>query len=585
MNDPEATSGPRVPEAKSATSPLLEGAFLKDREIPSLEAKVRPALAHLEHNFIFRKLGIAFDYMSRPGDFPRNTLPKPRETREDRPNPAGIGTGIADCTPNTCLLLDGYLLRLELGLSQDDEARIMDRLVAGLIRLGTAVQRGSIVRGLTADGRGFYNTGSWLHATHYAHGLLVAFQTPAIALESQAKLRDIYGKWVRRLEKDAFAFDELPPPKSLPEPVLRWERELRILHLLAVSLRVNGAEEWGARYEERASDEAFRPFRVDLPREIVDSDTLLSLQIALSDLDELDTNADRAVAIGLLRRKIAYRLLPSLDAYKGFVPDEPMESAVLDWRKDLSAQNAPEEELRARVHEAWPRIGREARTVRASAQAVLCLLLSGDEALIQEQGRAMADCIRDVPWDALWEIAPLAALVPAHALGHEAGLWDRPREAASPRSFLGEDYATTLKNAGPTDTREDGEPRKVSRPRRYFPSFLEKAFPSERKNAPARSEGRKAPGAGGGAEKPRGTSAPGSPRRSERTPASSQTPADSNAPSGRPRAPSKNRGGDPRHRKRRGARNNRRQRNPSRDRARGRSDANARPGERSRPNG
>ena len=58
-----------------------------------LNDRARLALQNLQERFIFRKLGICYDYATTPEDFPRKTLPDARDAREGRPNRSGLGTG------------------------------------------------------------------------------------------------------------------------------------------------------------------------------------------------------------------------------------------------------------------------------------------------------------------------------------------------------------------------------------------------------------------------------------------------------------------------------------------------------------
>ncbi|MBN1257209.1 MAG: hypothetical protein JXA52_05840, partial [Planctomycetes bacterium] len=238
-NPAPETPGPEMAESVEKSVPEDSALRLQDF--------VSKGLGHLEHNFIFRKLGITYDYASPPRDFPRSTLPNVKEVREGMPNAAGIGTGMTNCTANTSLLLDGYLTRLELGIARPEEDRIMDRLVAGLIRIGTAGPRNQFVRGLTPDGRGFYPATSMVDHIHYAHALYRACHSPTIRIESQTKIRDICAKWLERIVKSDFTITGLTPEESRLSPRLpgedhvekaderEWERLVTLLHLAAVT--------------------------------------------------------------------------------------------------------------------------------------------------------------------------------------------------------------------------------------------------------------------------------------------------------------------------------------------------------------
>jgi|GEM_PF-1360305 len=461
-----------MPDAMPSAGPYAN-APKEAKPVGELSDAARAAMSHLEHNFLYRKLGIVFDYASRPGDFPSATLPKMREARAGQPNPAGVGTGMANCAANTCLLLDGYLTRLELGLAAPEEGRVTDRLVAGLIRLATAAQRGRLVRGLTPDGRGAYEAGSWHHLTCYAHALLRAHRTPAVSPESQTKLSDICGKWIARLRDEGFDLPALLPSPDADQSALRWERAVRVLHALAVAAAVHGDDEWHALFAERADDDQTRPGRPELPAECTDTQGLVSLQLAFADLASLDEGFGYFPHAPLLRRKIAYRMLPHLNDADEFALREPLDEAIFDWRKTLSAGTAPEPELWQRVYAAWPRLGREARTVQPAAQAALCAVLSADAAILDERAPGLLALLGRIPWDELWDATAPVTMVLAHALGHEQGLWDEPRPlACTPDRLMGNDYPTLF---APDHTPEpEGTPRPAAqRRRRYLPDRLD----------------------------------------------------------------------------------------------------------------
>jgi hypothetical protein len=439
--DPGAVPAPVAEENAQPPAPEAQSALGEGNAACTLEAFVRPGLEHFEHNFFFRKVGLAYDYASPPGDFPRSSLPSPKEVRDGTPNKAGIGSGMAHSAMTTCLMFDGYLTRMELGFGGEEEDRVLDRCVAGLIRLATAGQKSVLARGLTPDGRTAYQAGSIPHHTYYAHALLRAARSPAVAMESQQKLRDICGKWVRRLLKDDCAVPALTEDEGRLAPADphagaaqpgEWFRRMVLAHLLAVAdaLSTGGEAEWKERAASLLHEEDGSALRGELPRELTGCGELLGLQLALCDLQDLDLVPDAAESLALLRKRIAHRLLPALESYAGF---EPVESIpALDWRADLADMpaDAPEEDLLQQVRGVWPPVAREAETVEASSHALLAAMLCGDGALVEDKAEAFAACIREIPWPKLLTARALAPLPLAHALGHEAGLWDVVRASA-----------------------------------------------------------------------------------------------------------------------------------------------------------
>lgn len=414
---------------------------------PCFADKIFEALDHLEHNFIFRKMGIAFDYVSRPGDFPRSALPKASEVKENKPNSAGIGTGIGECINNTCLLLDGYLTRLELGLSRNDEARIMDRLVAGLIRLGTISQKNRIVRGFTPDGRSYYNSYSAMNCTWYAHGLYRTSITPTVSQESQQKLKDIGNKWLIALKEDEFMIpgivndkNSLLPLESLSDEK-KWENSIRFLHILAVITFLTDNKEWQELYQQYAFTETGEfSIKADLPTAFNEPNKLLSLQIALSDLTKIRTEEKELMHLNLLRKKIAYRCV---DTLKNFEPVEitvNIEDAVLDWREGFPAGDALLHELKEKANNTWPQIGLEMQRIAPAIEAALCIMLTEDSTLISENSTDIQNIIKNTEWSKLWTACSISPLLLMHALGYESSLWDYSRAISLSNRTIGDNY-------------------------------------------------------------------------------------------------------------------------------------------------
>ncbi len=475
---------------KGLAFPVEEGVAVTEDETaesisddgrPCLSENVNSATVHLEESFIFRKMGIVFDYASRPGDFPRAALPKKKDIESGKPNVAGIGTGIGECLDNTCLLLDGYLTRIELGISQGNDERIMDRLIAGLIRLGTVSQRKRIVRGFTPDGRFYYNSYSAINCTYYAHGLLRAFETPTVSPESQIKLRDIGNKWMLAFKSNNFEMPGIVNEKNILIPLdsmseeKRWENRIRIIHLIAVMQHMKKGN-WDEMYKEYAFDEG-GDFKVKavLPETLTDSAKLMSLQIALSDLARLKKEGAEITNINLLRKKISFRCL---NAIKNFTPPtlaEDITEATLDWREDLVEGNVTLGELKNRTKDAWPRIKEEMDMVFPAISSALCVMLSGDEDLIKEYAGFIEKIIAGVEWSKLWTATSIAPLLLVHALGHEYSLWDYSCERLFENKKVGNTYGCEFNEENKIHNIDAAYIAKNYKSRdTLYPAFLEK---------------------------------------------------------------------------------------------------------------
>ncbi|MCX7935500.1 MAG: hypothetical protein N3A66_09625, partial [Planctomycetota bacterium] len=382
--------------------------------------------------FIFRRLGLCFDYASDPDDFPRRPLPTAREARNRQPNAAGLGSGIAYTAWNNGLLLDGYLLRLEIGLGGEAEERILDRLIGGLIRLATTAPRNYVVRGLTADGRGFYPAVDVDSYLLWSFSLWRAYTTAAIALESQTKMHNIAKRWIERLERDGFRIPLLEGEGENPDGDLAaadGARGPKLLAILAVAGAVTREDRWFTRLSEKAASDGgcrLSAAAAAGAREI------LSRQIAYYLLHHLNREESLKPLIAERLLENARAALAFLDSFRRFAPEEYTDK--LDWR----AGGGPD----------WPRARHESETIAASLEAGLTLLLSGERDLIQPQAAALESCLRSVPWQRLCLASAIAPAISLHARGCELGLWDqdllsRPKanaEESLVAKYLAEDF-------------------------------------------------------------------------------------------------------------------------------------------------
>ncbi len=414
---------------------------------------LRGALQILEAGFIYRKLGLCYDYVSLPGEFPRKTLPTAREGREGKPNPGGQGTGMAGCTQNGGLLFDGYLLRLECGVAQPGEGRIFDRLIGGLIRTATTAPRNYLVRGLTPDGRGFYPATDVDSHLLWAWSAWRGCRTAAIAKESQVKIENIAGKWMLRLERDGFRIPTVTGGESDCGRLdaLDWRHGPKLLALLAVAADITGEAKWRQAYARKAAEGEGARLTAELPGEIESATELLYLQVALHLLAALEADEARRAQIRERQREVALKAVPFLDRYQNLKPQILEETPDLDWRRLAGKDGADEESsLSAEgLPLSWRRLAHEADTVRASLEAGLTLVLAGERDLAAPHAPQMTACLRAAPWDKLWLAGTIAPALSLHARGMELGLWDEEAltealalDAVIPNAalYLAEDY-------------------------------------------------------------------------------------------------------------------------------------------------
>lgn len=391
-----------------------------------LDEAVRRAQNAVETRFLFRKLGLPFDFASDPDDFPSRNFAVARETRAGVPNPSGLGTGFAHSCRNHALLFDGYLARIELGVESPSDEMILDRLIGGLIRLATVAPKSFLIGGLAADGRGFYGAADWRNHAAWSFAALRGYGTAAISPESQEKFRSIVGKWLDRLKRDRFqvlSVDGKPSPDGDLAANDPRVGPAYLAALLAGAL-VGGDAEAFALYEAALSAEDCARLGA-APADPADvDDAALWRQTALSVVVRHDPDPDRA---GPARKRMLDNARAAMrDVGRWREWDDSLVGVEVDlnWRDRPRAPEAETGGLGFRPHESWERIARE-KAVHDALAAMLIVMLAGDKALGEEAAPEIEACVAGIPWDRIVWLDALSPLIAIHARGVEMDLWDR----------------------------------------------------------------------------------------------------------------------------------------------------------------
>ncbi len=394
--------------------------------VPYLDGIIRAAQAAIEEKFLFRKLGLPFDYASSPDDFPSKFFATSREARTNQPNPSGLGGGYHFTTRNHALLFDSYLLRLELGVEGSGDEAILDRLIGGLIRLATVAPKSFLVGGLAPDGRGFFgaprrdNHAAWMFAVN--RGLATA----AISLDSQEKFRSIAGKWLDRIRRERFRLHGVDGKAVAGGDFSGATPEAGPLMpaMLLTAARLTGEErDWEA-YAAAAEENGRARLASFAPENGWDGRLaeMLWRQTSYSIILQLDREAARRDLVRERMRELALAAAPHCSEWRkwdrGFL-ETPLD---LDWRK-CRAVGLEESPYGFVPPESWRRLDHE-RHLEAALNAGYVLLLTGDAELAQDQAAELEECLRTVPWGECVGLNALAGTIGVHGRGLELGLWD-----------------------------------------------------------------------------------------------------------------------------------------------------------------
>ncbi len=397
-----------------------------------LDETIRLAQSAAEQKFLFRKIGLPFDYASTSDDFPSKAFATAKEARSNLPNPSGLGGGFHFSCRNHALLFDAYLLRIESGIEGAGDEAILDRLIGGLIRLATVAPKNFLVGGLAPDGRGFYAHPLRENHAAWAFAVLRGLTTAAIAPESQEKFRSIVGKWMDRLKRDKFrltAMDGKPVGGDLSVPGA--DNGPFLLALLLTAAKASGEDRDMQAYVQAAEEnERVRLGEFAFPAEGGQSGgcpaerlrELVWRQAAWSLLRDFDPDPARREIARERMRGLALAAAPHVSLWREWDRELLELAPNFDWR---GKRRAPLEESGYGfvLPESWKRVEGE-RHIENALLAAMVLLFAGDAALAEPFAEEMAACLGGVPWGELVTLSAVAPAVDVHARGAELGLWD-----------------------------------------------------------------------------------------------------------------------------------------------------------------
>lgn len=392
-----------------------------------VDEAVRTAQAAIEQKFLFRKIGLPFDYASDPDDFPSKYFATAKEARANQPNPSGLGSGFHYSCRNHSLLFDGYLLRIELGIEGPGDEAILDRLIGGLIRLATVAPKSFLVGGLAPDGRGFYAQPRRENHIAWAFAIMRGLTTAAIAPESQEKFRSIAQKWMDRIRRERFRLQTVDG-KAMPNGELnRLDADMGPFYqaMLLTAARASGDDrDFKAYFEGIEEGEGVRLslYTPDDGWPLETMDSLLWRQAAWAIIRAWDPDPERQALATTRMRELAVAAIPHMDAWRQSDPGSfgPVD---FDWRKFPKA-TLEESKYGFTPPESWNRFPVE-ESLAHSLDAAYAALMVQDAGIVESRNQSIEECLRSIDWNNVVLLNALAPLPGLHAYGNELGLWDK----------------------------------------------------------------------------------------------------------------------------------------------------------------
>lgn len=400
---------------------------IENTETMFLDNHIRQAQAAVEQKFLFRKIGLPFDFASNPDDFPSKAFANAKEARTNQPNPSGLGTGFHYSCRNHALLFDSYLLRIESGIEGPNDEAILDRLIGGLIRLATVAPKSFLVSGLAPDGRGFYAQPRRENHAAWSFSIMRGLSTAAIVPESQEKFRSIAGKWIDRIKREKYRLmtvDGKVVPggdMSKPEP----DQGPFILAMLLAAAKATGEAKDFELYVALAEEESRARMAAYTPGDgwggVLPG--LLWRQAAWSIIAANDPDPERSALAKKRMREHALSVAAHIAAWRNWDPAGAAEAVDLDWRTFPKA-TLDESPYGFIPPESWKRLEAE-RAIEDSLSAAYVVLLAEEPELMEPHAAEIEECLTTVPWGSIMTLTALAPAIGVHARGAEMGLWDK----------------------------------------------------------------------------------------------------------------------------------------------------------------
>lgn len=392
-----------------------------------VDESIRTVQTAVEQKFLFRKIGLPFDYASSPDDFPSKAFATSKEARTNAPNPVGLGSGFHYSCRNHSLLFDGYLLRVELGIEGPGDEAILDRLIGGLIRLATVAPKSFLVGGLAPDGRGFYGRSRRENHAAWAFAIMRGLTTSAISPESQEKFRSIAQKWMDRIRRERLRIQSIDG-KSIPNGDLtRLDGDMGpfLLAMLLTAARASGEERDFKAYNDAAEEGERVRMAGFVPEGGWTSENmgdLLWRQAAWAVIREWDPEEARKEIARERMRENARAAEAYVDGWRG-CDIAGLEQIDLGWR------NFPKASLEQSPYgfippSSWDRFKIEEKVAEALAAAYV-MVLTGEAEGMKKAGEGVEECLQAMDWSGLVLLNAVAPAIGLHARGVELGLWDK----------------------------------------------------------------------------------------------------------------------------------------------------------------
>jgi hypothetical protein len=334
-----------------------------------------------------------------------NGLPSAKEVAQGLPQADGFASGLADCTLNNAMLFEGIVSRLELGLAAPQEERVLQRLLAGFVRLSGHAQNGAIVGGVTLDGHGYYpargaTTAAWAYALYRALG------TTALDLDNQQKLRslgqNVSNMLVFNRQNVLNYFERTFLPGDVPA-------RLTICVLLALAFIASHDKKWRQAAEDEWQSWQGSVLELAEAEAVAAQFALLMLRDIFADDENLRATVESRA------NELARAAQKKIAAYAQFSPAILADLPVIKWSEAKGRKGFPEK---------WRRLVHEGKNAAAPALAALTVLLAPQPEIAAAAAPEIQQMLQKIPWEKLWLARALTPLSAIHARGIEAGLWE-----------------------------------------------------------------------------------------------------------------------------------------------------------------
>lgn len=363
------------------------------------------------NNLFDEKTGMIYTFINPATMKP--VFPSVEEVWQSIPNTAGWQTPIEDCCLCGGTSLAAMLLRHQSNPCAETEQSVRN-IFRGLKTLASCGRRrGFIARGVLPDGKTHYMDTSVDQYTHFLFGIWRYFKSPLCSVEDREFIKQKVSDICLQLEEDDFYINTEAGSAATFGDIgaLRYSRVERVLQVYAAGWKLTGNahfEEIYNRLKEEQNGKRMEILATQFPPSGECLYAILQTQMALRCLYEIEPDSKSRAIFREAMSRVASAAAGHCTDYTAF-GNMPLCNEEYDWRKNWNGR---------RTDNIWTfyrhlsesgksrQIEHVNKTVRHSAEAIICLLLSDDSGFHAEARKHSDKMLQSMDFNNVWASDP-----------------------------------------------------------------------------------------------------------------------------------------------------------------------------------